>query len=82
MQLLIEELIGERIPVEELVDNDQATTAVNTGYNKKLRSLPRTQRVAIGVLNDCLQNPSMKYSIKQCPSVDNKGDMFTKAREL
>ena len=61
------------------VDNNQAITAVKKGYSKKLRQLPRTQRVAIGVLTECVNDKSMKIFVDHCPTDEMKGDMFTKA---
>ena len=52
----MERLLGRVLELECRVDNDQAITAIRKGYSKKLRALPRTQRVAVGVLNDCLQD--------------------------
>ena len=41
VQLLLEELLGMVVPIQGLIDNDQAITAIRKGYSKKLRSLPR-----------------------------------------
>ena len=79
VQLLLEQLLGTVIPILGLIDNDQAITAIRKGYSKKLRALPRTQRVAIGVLNECLLDAEVKYDIEHCPTDLNKGDLFTKA---
>ena len=79
MQLLLEQLLGTVVPIVGLIDNDQAITAIKKGYSKKLRALPRTHRVAVGVLKDCLLDAEMKYSVVHCPSEDNKADLFTKA---
>ena len=79
MQLLLEQLLGSTIPIIGLVDNDQAITAIKKGYSKKLRALPRTHRVAVGVLNDCLQDVDVCYEIQHCSTDLNKADLFTKA---
>ena len=71
--------MGTVVPILGLIDNDQAITAIKKGYSKKLRALPRTQRVAIGVLNECLLDAEIKYDVVHCPSDDNKADLFTKA---
>ena len=78
VQLLFEELLGDRLPVECNVDNTQAITAVERGYSKKLRQLQRTQRVAIGVLNECVKDASMRVSVRHCPTALMKADLFTK----
>ena len=79
MQLLLEQLLNTVVPILGLVDNDQAITAIRKGYSKKLRALPRTHRVAVGVLNDCLQDADIAYNIEHCPTELNKADLFTKA---
>ena len=75
----MEEFLGKRLHIECNVDNTQAITAVKKGYSKKLRQLARTQRVAIGVLSECIADESMMISVVHCPTDVMKGDLFTKA---
>ena len=51
MQDLVQEFLGERIPLVGLVDNQQAIPAVKWGDSKRLRCLNRTHRIAIGSLH-------------------------------
>ena len=52
VQDLVQEFLGERIPLVGLVDNHQAITAVKRGYSKRLRCVNRTHRIAIGSLHE------------------------------
>ena len=52
VQDLVQEFLGERIPLMGLVDNQQAITAVKREYSKKFRCLNRTHRIAIGSLHE------------------------------
>ena len=61
------------------IDNNQAISAITKGYSKKLRHLARTQRVCIGLLNECLNDPEMQFLVQHCPTLVMKGDIFTKA---
>ena len=57
----------------------QAISAIKKGYSKKLRHLLRTQRVAIGLLNDCINDSELKMTVQHCPTDVMKADLFTKA---
>ena len=79
IQELLEVLIGKRLRIKCRVDNTQAIAAAKKGYSKRLRHLSRTQRVSIGVLNDMVEDPDMCVDVDYVPTMEQKGDIFTKA---
>ena len=79
VQDLMEQFLGQRLDVMCEVDNTQAITAAKKGYSKKLRALPRTHRVSLGVVHECVSDPRMQVGVEYCPTDVMKGDMFTKA---
>ena len=79
IQILLEEVLGRRLSIVHKIDNMQAITAITKGYSKKLRHLQRTQRVGIGLLNECINDDELQMSIEHCPTDLMKGDLFTKA---
>ena len=79
IQLLLEESLGVRPPIDHHIDNLQAIAAIRKGYSKKLRQLRRTQRVAIGVLNECVNDPELMMTVHHQPTDGMKADLFTKA---
>ena len=81
-QLLLEECLGVRLHIEHFIDNMQAISAIRKGYSKKLRHLRRTQRVAIGLLNDSINDPELDMSVSHQKTDGMKADLFTKALEI
>jgi len=79
VQDLMEQFLGQRLDVVCHVDNTQAITAAKKGYSKKLRALPRTHRVSLGVVHECVSDQRMSVDVVHCGTLDMKGDMFTKA---
>ena len=77
--MLLEEMLGVRVPIRCRIDNSQAITAINKGYSKKLRYLQRCHRVALGALHELVTDPEMKITIEYVESKLQKGDIFTKA---
>ena len=57
----------------------QAISAIQKGYSKKLRHLRRIQRVAIGLLNDCVNDPELDVSVSHLGTDKMKADIFTEA---
>ena len=78
----MEECLGIRLRIEHYIDNLQAISAINKGYSKKLRHLCRTQRVAIGLLNECVNDPELMMTIKHQRTDGMKADIFTKALDI
>ncbi len=79
VQILFEHLLGIRLPIICEIDNTQAIAAIRKGYSKKLRQLSRTQRCAIGVVHECVNDTDLKISVVHCPTDTQKADIFTKA---
>ena len=77
--MLLEEVLPRRLDVCCKVDNMQTIQAVTKGYSKRLRHLPRTQRVCVEMLHEMLNDPDLKMSLQHCPTLQMKADIFTKA---
>ena len=75
----MEALLGKRLDILHHIDNLQTLSAVEKGYSKKLRHLSRTQRVGVGLLHECTNNPELQMTVKHCPTEYQKADIFTKA---
>ena len=78
-QELFKLMLGRYLTVSCRVDNLQAITAVTKGYSKKLRHISRTQRCAIGTVHECIVDPSLFVTVEHVPTLEQKGDIFTKA---
>ena len=52
VQDLVQEFLGERVPLVCLVDNQQGIFAVKREKSKRLKMLERTHRIAIGTLHE------------------------------
>ena len=73
VQDLVQEFLGERIPLVGLVDNQQAITAVKRGYSKRLRCLIRTHRIAIGSLHEIVGDGKQRGQIRYIESKTAEG---------
>jgi ribosomal protein L40E len=80
-QMLFEEILGNKICLECLVDNSQAISAVRKGYSKKLRHLQRTHRVSISFLHEMVNSEMVNLKVEYCDSTSHKGDLFTKVMQ-
>ena len=76
---LVQEFLGERIPLVCLVNNKQAITAVKRVYSKRLRCLNRTHRIAIGSLHEIVGDERPRVEIRYMESKLQKGNIYTKA---
>ena len=74
--MLLEEVLPHRLDIWGRVDNMQTIQAVTKGYSKRLRHLPRTQRVCVGLLHELLNNPDLQMSCEHCPSLEMKADLL------
>ena len=79
VQDLVQEFLGEGIPLVGLVDNQQAITAVKRVYSKNLRCLNRTQRIAIGSLHEIVGDEKQRVEIRYIESKLQKGNIYTEA---
>lgn len=66
IQMFLKEVLPRRIQ------------AVTKGYSKRLRHLPRTQRVCVGMLHEILNDKDLMVTLAHCLTVDMKADIFTK----
>ena len=73
VQDLVQEFLGERIPLVGLVDNQQAITAVKRGKSKRLKCLNRTHRIAIGSLHEIVGDERQRVEIRYIESKLQKG---------
>ena len=81
VQNLVQESLGERVPLMGLADNQQAITAVKRVCSKKLRCLNRTHRIAIGSLHEIVgdEKQRVEIRIRYIESKLQKGNIYTKA---
>ena len=73
VQNLAQEFLCELIPLVDLVDNQQAVTAVERVYSKKLRCVYRTRRIAIGLLHEIVGD------MKQLVEIDTSNPICRRA---
>ena len=78
VQMLLKDMLGTVVPILCKIDNTQAIQAIKNGYSKKLRYLPRTQRVSIGALHEIWRDPAIALEVEYVQSAVHKGDFFTK----
>ena len=69
---------GLEVHVGSIIRTQTMQTATK-GYSKRLRHLPRTQRVCVGMLREMLNDPDLNMSIEHCPTLQMKADIFTNA---
>ena len=77
--MLLEDALQQKVPIKCQIDNTQTSQAVEKGYSKKLRHLPRTQRVCVGMLHEVINDKELGVSLAHCPTDVMKADIFTKA---
>ena len=76
-QLLMEAALRRTVGLRCLEDNTQCIAAVNNGYSAVLRSLPRTERIALSVAHEVFIETAENALIYEETSL-HRGDMFTK----
>ena len=79
VQILMEAMLGKRVPLKLRVGNTQVIAGVKKGYSKRLRHLQRTHRVPIGVMHDLTIDPQMLVEVEYVNTLLQKADIFTKA---
>ena len=75
---LLEHALGRPILLRCLEDNTQCLQAAETGYSAALRHLPRTERIATGVVHEIFSERSDQHELVYQETSSHKGDMFTK----
>ena len=73
---LFSEAMNRRVMLECREDNTQCISAVRTGYSAALRHLPRTERIAVGVVSETFASDDCHIVYQE--SALHKGDVFTK----
>ena len=76
-QLLMEAALRRNVGLQCLEDNTQCIAAVRTGYSPALRSLPRTERIALSVAHELFMETEGNSLVYEETAM-HRGDMFTK----
>ena len=85
LQALLSATLGRPVRMIVFEDNTQCIAAVRRGYSASLRHLPRTQRLALGVMHEIFYGDEDECGeaaglceLRYCESKRHKGDVFTK----
>eukprot|EP00971_Amphidinium_carterae_P043374 853666-Amphidinium_carterae.2 len=78
---LVELIVGQGISLVCKEDNTQAISAIQRGYSKKLRHLPRVHRISLGALNEMLCGPNRIGELEYHETCTHRADIFTKPLE-
>ena len=81
---LVEIYLGRKVKLVVHEDNQACIKLVNKGYSPALRHLERTARCSIGFLHELfVENKETAETcvLQYCPTLEQKGDLFTKALE-
>eukprot|EP00971_Amphidinium_carterae_P352249 6492506-Amphidinium_carterae.1 len=81
VQHLASVLTQAHVELECLEDNTQAKGAIERGYSKKLRHLPRVHRLSIGSMHELLCGEGAVGKILYHPTATHKADIFTKSMD-
>ena len=73
---LFSEALGRTVTLECREDNTQCISAVKSGYSAALRHLPRTERIAVGVVSETFATDGCRIVYQEFAL--HKGDVFTK----
>eukprot|EP00971_Amphidinium_carterae_P338860 6476389-Amphidinium_carterae.3 len=78
---LVATLIGHDVSLICKEDNQQAIAAINRGYSKKLRHIPRVHKVSSGALHESLAAENRIGRVEYHPTDTHRADIFTKSLE-
>eukprot|EP00971_Amphidinium_carterae_P340283 6478544-Amphidinium_carterae.1 len=78
---LVEAIVGSGVRMVCREDNTQAISAIQRGYSKKLRHLPRIHRISIGALNEMLCGSQRVGDLEYHETSSHRADVFTKPLE-
>ena len=74
---LFSEALGRTVTFEYREDNTQCISAVRSGFSAALRHLPRTERIAVGVVSETFAADDCQIVYQE--SALHKGDVFYEA---
>ena len=77
-QQLISLILGRTVLLVSHEDNSATISSIKAGYSPALRHLSRTERISLGVLNEVYFGPGSGAQLRHCPTLLQKGDLFTK----
>ena len=63
---LFGEALGRTVTLECREDNTQCISAAKSGYSAALRHLPRTERIAVGVVSETLERRLPRMAVGSC----------------
>ena len=72
-------ILGRKVELEVLEDNEATIKIVNKGYSAKLRHISRTHRVNLASVKEVFEDPNMILSY--VGTLEQAADIFTKALE-
>ena len=82
LQSLLCVLLGKKVPVHIMEDNETTIGNIQKGYSPALKYMLRTQRVDIGLMHEIFEEGLLDdhgdYTVAYCESSKQKGDLFTK----
>ena len=78
MMELLERALARPVKLRCLEDNTQCLQAAEIGYSPALRHLPRTERIAVGVVHEIFMDGDGQHELVYQETSAHKGDMFTK----
>eukprot|EP00971_Amphidinium_carterae_P002409 47621-Amphidinium_carterae.1 len=81
VQQLASVLTKSDVGLDCLEDNTQAKGAIERGYSKKLRHLPRVHKLSLGSMHELLCGDDAVGRILYHPTQTHKADIFTKAMD-
>ena len=71
------QLLGRQPLLEVHEDNTSTIEIIRKGYSSKLSHIPRTHRISLAWTADAVADEFVK--LLHCPTLEQKGDLFTKA---
>ena len=79
MQDLMSLVLGRRVPLVILEDNQATIKVIRKGFSAKLRSVPRMHKVSVSSIKEILEDPEHSIELQYCQTDFQAADVFTKA---
>ena len=76
MQSLWAVLLGREVLLDVMEDNQSTIEIISKGFSSKLSHLPRTHKISLAWTAEAVADEFV--NLLYCPSLEQKGDMFTK----